>query len=101
MEHAPNLEIFSHTFGRMHISEITDIARGWGINLNLANEFFANRNVTPNPMLIDYVTEFQEVRNLTEWNNLSLEEKVKNWSNICKKDLINLRRSTNYHVNKY
>jgi hypothetical protein len=28
MEHAPNLEIFSHTFGRMHISEITDIARG-------------------------------------------------------------------------
>ena len=101
MEHVPDLVINSRTFGQIHISEVTEIAYGWGENLGLANEFFANRNVAPNPRLIDYIQEFQDARNLAEWNNLSLEQKVQNWSNLCKRDLINLRRSTNYHFHKY
>jgi hypothetical protein len=101
MAHAPDLVINSRTFGRIPISDVTEIACGWGENLELANQFIANRNVAPNPRLIDYVKEFQDSINLAEWNNLSLKEKVQNWSNLCKKDLINLRRSTNYHVNKY
>jgi hypothetical protein len=66
MEHAPNLVIKSHTFGRIHISEVLDIAGGCAVNLDLANEFFANRSVAPNPTLIDYVKEFQDSRKLTE-----------------------------------
>lgn len=101
MEHAPDLIINSRSLGSIHISEVIEIACGWGENLQLANQFLANRNVAPNPTLIDYLKEFQDSRNLAEWNNLSLEEKVQNWKNICKRDLTNLRNSTNYHCNKY
>lgn len=97
----PELIINNQAIGRIPIQEVAEIAFGWAENLNLAREFLANPSVAPNPSMINNLAEFQDVRNLTEWNNLSLEEKVKDWSNLCKKDLKNLRQSTNYHFKKY
>jgi len=72
MDHAPNLQIRNTNFGMRSLQEIITIVREWETNLNLTSQFMANPGQVPSPILTQHILEFQDVRGLNDWSNLSL-----------------------------
>jgi hypothetical protein len=98
---APNLRINNPLFGVLKLNEVLSISRDWITNITMASEFLSNPNLSPNPIMIENLQEFQETRGLNSWNSLTLDAKTSYWKLMLKNDLIKFRDSTNSLVNRH
>jgi hypothetical protein len=100
MECAPDTMLITRLWGTISLATAQIHAWELGTNIELAKDYLANPIPGPMPSLINLINEFQEARDITSWNDLNLEDKVKDWEATCKRDIVNLKRNTARHVSR-
>ena len=94
---APDLTLVTKAWGTITVLQAQVFALDVQANIDLATNFLSNPRVQPPSNLVIFMDEFQDVRGLTSWEGLTLEDRAHRFKALQLRDLYNLSRSTRGH----